>query len=825
MASIGTFNFDGLASGLDTKSIISKMLSIDRMPMTRLQQDKANTSAKLPLLQQLNSLLLTLKNSSSDLKLQSAYRTMKGTSSNAAVSMSVGAGALASTNILDSVTKLATSTRVSSATPAGKHADPAALLSANGMRTPVTTGTFSLNGTSFTIDGTDTLDSVLAKINGQTGTTGVEASYNPLTDNLVLRNADAGDKDLIALGASGDTSNFLAAANLSGSYQDTSSGRTVVTSGVHLGALDAAKKIGDLNLDVPVASGDFMINGVSIAVDATLDTLGDVVTRINESAAGVTATYSAFTDKLEIVNKATGATAINFAAGTSNFLDAFHLDPPAVVYGDASALISNTATPLSSLNTTVPSVNGTVRVIGRVGSRNITINAGSTITQAVAAINAQTANTGVVASFNPATGKFRFQSNLAGDYAPITVTNNTGNFAALSRVQGVASDTSSGDRTFLESAFQIGLVSTADAVGAANFATPVQFTGGTSGRLSITHDGVTKTFDYNATTPLSSILSAIGGDSELKVTAAYNETTDRFEIKPLGGTGEQVTVKDVEVDGGIGNLAAAAGIATNDDNIQLGQNAQYKLNGITYYSNSNTISDKIAGASFTLGGTSSTATTITIAADSSDAKGRIKTWVANYNAALEQLNGLVSDPSGVYYNDPSMRDILNRLRQSANSYVTAVPGEYKSLGDIGITSGAFGMAWTEGYIGKLELDEGKLSAALAADPEAVNQLFFYDPNGGTEYRSGVGFMFDQIMGPLTEANGMIARNQSQLDRQIDDFTQRISDMESQLKVKEDYYRSIFATLEVNMGQLQRQSQWLSQQLGSMGGFGGSSSKG
>lgn len=67
-----------------------------------------------------------------------------------------------------------------------------------------------------------------------------------------------------------------------------------------------------------VTAGTFSINGVQISVDPAVDTLNDIINRINSSGAGVTASYDAATDTLILISVNT--IALGSSADTSNFL-------------------------------------------------------------------------------------------------------------------------------------------------------------------------------------------------------------------------------------------------------------------------------------------------------------------------------------------------------------------------------------------------------------------------------------------------------------------------------------------------------------------------
>ncbi|MSQ41473.1 MAG: hypothetical protein EXR65_00315 [Dehalococcoidia bacterium] len=62
------------------------------------------------------------------------------------------------------------------------------------------------------------------------------------------------------------------------------------------------------------------INGVAISWDATVDSLNNVISRINQSATGVTATYDEQNDKFVITSNKTGSVAVGLADTAGNLL-------------------------------------------------------------------------------------------------------------------------------------------------------------------------------------------------------------------------------------------------------------------------------------------------------------------------------------------------------------------------------------------------------------------------------------------------------------------------------------------------------------------------
>ena len=58
----------GLVQGLDTQSIISQLMAVERQPRTRITGEQAQATKRQSLLQDINTKLTTLKTATDDLK-------------------------------------------------------------------------------------------------------------------------------------------------------------------------------------------------------------------------------------------------------------------------------------------------------------------------------------------------------------------------------------------------------------------------------------------------------------------------------------------------------------------------------------------------------------------------------------------------------------------------------------------------------------------------------------------------------------------------------------------------------------------------------------
>ena len=186
-----------------------------------------------------------------------------------------------------------------------------------------TDGFFTINGVRINVGDVDvvTVNDVLATINSSGA--GVTATFDEANLRFLLR-ANSTGASSITLGGGGDTSNFLFLAGLT----DTNGGVQVL--GQQRGQVDRELPLAQAGFTNTINSGIFTINGTHIVIDAGVDSLNDVIRKINNSGAGVTASYDPVADKLTLSQKLDASTTafritVGDAADTSSFLEAVQL--------------------------------------------------------------------------------------------------------------------------------------------------------------------------------------------------------------------------------------------------------------------------------------------------------------------------------------------------------------------------------------------------------------------------------------------------------------------------------------------------------------------
>lgn len=295
--------------------MVDQLADVQRAPERRLRVEQTNLnrvgSALSSLTAEFGSLLTKAKALTAT-QLYNSRGVVSGDKSVATASVDSGAN---SGSYSFNLIQLATSASQRGGADAGMAIDPNADITSSsaGFSVAVRTGQFTINGSQIDVQSGDSLHDILARINTKTGLT---ANYDSATDKVSL--SDSGGAP-ITLGSAADTSNFLQAARI------TNNGTASVSSGFQLGGINVANTLASARFNTAVTSGDFSINGVSISVDADHNTVGDVLNSINQSAAGVTASFDSINDRFILSNKSSGDVGISLAEGTSNFLSAAKL--------------------------------------------------------------------------------------------------------------------------------------------------------------------------------------------------------------------------------------------------------------------------------------------------------------------------------------------------------------------------------------------------------------------------------------------------------------------------------------------------------------------
>jgi flagellar hook-associated protein 2 len=369
---------------------------------------------------------------------------------------------------------------------------------------------------------------------------------------------------------------------------------------------------------------------------------------------------------------------------------------------------------------------------------------------------------------------------------------------------------------------------------------PEYFTGSFSFNLTTAgSDGqpVTKSFTINPNNDsLNIILNRI--NNSLPLTAFYDSSADKVSLATTK-TGDYLSGQEIQF-AGDGFLAQVLNLSQANE--QGGTDGQATINGLDVQVKNNSYT---AGyVTFNFKNTTAAPVTVTVGPDTDKVVESVKTFVEDYNALLEKINGEtrerynrnypplteeqkkqmteeeikkweVNSRNGLLANDLLLEKVVSDLRTALTSSVNGLSGSFNHLSQVGITTGN----WNE--YGKLYFNENQFRAALAADQESVTALF---TNNSDNYaQEGVGERLytaaNQAISRLVvqagAANQTLTMDTSNLGQQIYFLNQRIFRLEERLAVKEEQLWRQFAAMEELVNMYNNQSNWLAQQVVNM----------
>lgn len=408
-SSSSAIQFNGAISGLDTASIISALLTAEKAPLTAIATKRTTLLAQQTAYATLRTQLATLQAATKALYTGGSAAARAATSSNTGVLAATAVSGAVAGSYQVTVNTLATMSRMTSQGSIGTAitndpADLAKTLSSLNLPGSVTAGTMSMVVDNTIVSATigspdtatlgDTINAMASAIQAQVRTTDASATVTAqITSNrLEFVVSGASSSHTVSFGVSGDTSNAAAMFGLSSISKATLSNSTSVTGKSALGtvkttsALDAAGMSGLTS----TTSGVLTINGAAISYDTTVDSLSSIISKINASTAGVTASIDRANDQLVLTAKAGGASPIAIADTSGTLAAALKLEPGSTANQSLGAQASVTVdgtTYLSNSNTVSTAISGVRLSLAALGTSTVTVTADTTtMTKAVQSV-------------------------------------------------------------------------------------------------------------------------------------------------------------------------------------------------------------------------------------------------------------------------------------------------------------------------------------------------------------------------------------------------------------------------------------------------------
>lgn len=731
-----------------------------------------------------------------------------------------------------------------------------------------TNGTFTINGVEISIGDYTSLsvNEVLGKINGSAA--GVTATYDATNDRIMLT-ANENGSTAIELGDPRDTSDFLTITKLTTTEGATSSVGSSSSSVSEVSTLSSA------GFTLTPTSGTFTINGVTLYVDASVDTMQDLVEKINNSAAQVKAAYDGQTDTFTLTSAQGKVTSngdkitIGATDDTSNILQALNL------VGNEYAQTTSGAAPAGDrAQDTI-----TITPYGSSSGTDVTIDAtaGSAAYQQSAGIvnwddGIADGATFTVLAGNAGADSFTWTNNAGQDLKSIDALvaewNDPANWSS-SRVEvGVIKEGPDKLRFFSRAE---------DATGGGAEFTISSTTAGDLYEIGLATDqaSLSENVTYGMAATASSQYNAMNfafslNTADVGVKAATDGAGSVTITSSTAGYGHGFTLadEDTEPDSTISDFFGTSSVtASIPEDMEIGakgQDAVFTVDGVSYTRSTNTVDDVIGGTTINLHSTTTGPVTITIENDTEKALDKLTGFIVNYNEIMSVLNPpLLGDDERKYlepltddqrYNmtyteiedyekyhklygsmdfirrEGSFRGLFSSIRQVTTSPLEGAKPALNILAQIGISAGSMGTFEDsrDGYLlfsptdgedyetairSSLELNT-TLMTALQDDAESVYDLFAQESSDGTE--DGVARQLDELINDYIGTDGILdkkIRVNGSIDQEIGVLEDKITVLEDRLTDQEDRLWDQFTRMEVELNKLSQSTSAISSLLG------------
>ena len=308
-----------------------------------------------------------------------------------------------------------------------------------------------------------------------------------------------------------------------------------------------------------------------------------------------------------------------------------------------------------------------------------------------------------------------------------------------------------------------------------------------------------ETFKIDNTTTMAQLLNSINTNSNANVKALYNSVTGTFTL-----TSTETGAEDIEIEEISSNFVSVVGL-DNKDNLTLGTDARFKINGEELTSSSNTVKAEdsgIYGLTLTLKkvtndetDTSENAINGPINVSISQDKEKILDAV---NEIINALNDVVSQTdtqtqtSGTLAYDSSLISVRNSIRNLASISYNDL-STYKTLNSIGISTGSAGASITSDTT-KLQFDEDVFLEALEENPSEVQTLL----------QNFVENLETQVKKVNDTTEGYFAIKTQSINKQISTLDETIERKKMSLEAYEANLTTRFTNMDLLIAQMKNQ---------------------
>ena len=273
------------------------------------------------------------------------------------------------------------------------------------------------------------------------------------------------------------------------------------------------------------------------------------------------------------------------------------------------------------------------------------------------------------------------------------------------------------------------------------------------------------------------------------------------------GAENEITITQSGGDGGLAALEYDPGNGLSAlTQSQAAQDALIRIDGFDVTSSTNTFAGAVEGVTILVKDvTAAGGETLRVENDNDAVSKIVSDFVADYNALVDTLNALTqfnadTESAAPLLGDSTIRSIRDQIRREMSTALNDASLPFSTLSDVGIEVQ---------LDGKLEVDQSRLSTALADDFVRFGQLFSNDDGFGTR-------LYD-LTDSFLDTDGIIETRTQGLTNQIDGIGEERQALNERLASLETRLLRQFNALDSLLAQLSSTSNFLTQQLSSLPG--------
>ena len=300
------------------------------------------------------------------------------------------------------------------------------------------------------------------------------------------------------------------------------------------------------------------------------------------------------------------------------------------------------------------------------------------------------------------------------------------------------------------------------------------------------------------------------GDAGYKLTLTSTTTGAKNSIKltALDATGliplnDNTGLAKLSFDPTVDPLASPNGANQFSVNT-VAQDAHLKIDGLSVYRTTNTVSDAITGVTLSLA-TQGT-TTLTVSKDSASAKSAMDTFVKAYNDVSKQLREATTynastKQASILTGDSGARSLQAALREMIG-YSRSSTGGYSTFSDLGVALQRDG---------SLVFNSSKFDTAMASSTTNVSDLL----SSTSTTSPGIAVRMTTTLDGILSSTGLLSSRTEGINRSITDVGRQRETLSRRLTQIEARYRKQFTALDTLVASMQKTSEYLTQQLANL----------